>query len=386
MNLENFTEFLRYPSRLYQLSYEELKSLSLQYPYCANLHVLLLVKSKLEGHPDLKKNLHRAATYAIDRRRLRLLLEDEQLLSVDSSIPITTDEVLELQNLLDLELPEKVPVSTSDPEEDKQLILPQPGQDLPYSDLPLPEEEGENSVSELLFSPPAAAGPAEELPPLSPLPTVPAEDIAPESDGIPDAAADAGERMRDLVDNIMTHVAAIPLILPALPETLPFTVGPAEEIPAYELVKEDIERAATLVDIALTWTERSDRTIEWELEPERSTAGSSGPSESVRPVSPAPLPKSAFNSYRQRYRPPLSASVDANARRVAPARRRTAPVQQVVTASVQEDHDIASETLAELLVSQLQYEKAIKMYEQLSLLIPQKSAYFAAKIDAIKNK
>ena len=37
MNAENFSDYLKSTSELYKVSYQELKSLALQYPYCTNL-------------------------------------------------------------------------------------------------------------------------------------------------------------------------------------------------------------------------------------------------------------------------------------------------------------------------------------------------------------
>jgi hypothetical protein len=50
------------------------------------------------------------------------------------------------------------------------------------------------------------------------------------------------------------------------------------------------------------------------------------------------------------------------------------------------NEEIYSETLAELLADQGHNSKAIKMYQQLSLIFPEKSALFAVKIEKIKRK
>ncbi len=47
--------------------------------------------------------------------------------------------------------------------------------------------------------------------------------------------------------------------------------------------------------------------------------------------------------------------------------------------------DVLTEAMAEVLVKQNKKEKAIEMYEKLSLMNPSKSAYFAAKIENLKT-
>jgi len=53
--------------------------------------------------------------------------------------------------------------------------------------------------------------------------------------------------------------------------------------------------------------------------------------------------------------------------------------------SITEDNNIISETLADLLVSQGQSSKAIKMYQALCLKFPEKSIYFAKKIKQLQG-
>jgi len=69
--------------------------------------------------------------------------------------------------------------------------------------------------------------------------------------------------------------------------------------------------------------------------------------------------------------------------------RSTDTKNTIVEKSTRKDNDlfggIITETLAELLANQGQTEKAISMYERLTLIFPNKSAFFAAKIEQLKH-
>jgi len=58
---------------------------------------------------------------------------------------------------------------------------------------------------------------------------------------------------------------------------------------------------------------------------------------------------------------------------------------QTIAASSNETKEIVTEAMAEVLIKEGKQNKAIKLYEKLSFLNPDKSAYFAAKIDQIKG-
>lgn len=54
--------------------------------------------------------------------------------------------------------------------------------------------------------------------------------------------------------------------------------------------------------------------------------------------------------------------------------------------SLEEDPNIVSETLANIYADQGCYEKAIQMFEILKLHFPEKSCYFAARIESLQNQ
>jgi hypothetical protein len=58
---------------------------------------------------------------------------------------------------------------------------------------------------------------------------------------------------------------------------------------------------------------------------------------------------------------------------------------QLAARSVKKNEKIVSETFAKILVAQGYLDRAEKMYKQLMLLFPEKSAYFAAEIEKLKK-
>ncbi len=77
MSPDVFPKYLKDPSLLYRITYQELKTLVVQYPYCQNLRYLLLVKSQLDKNNEQERNLKMTAAYSLDRTTLYQLLKKD---------------------------------------------------------------------------------------------------------------------------------------------------------------------------------------------------------------------------------------------------------------------------------------------------------------------
>ncbi len=62
------------------------------------------------------------------------------------------------------------------------------------------------------------------------------------------------------------------------------------------------------------------------------------------------------------------------------------PAGQLSPESIEDDPELVSETLAELHAKQGRTDRAIAIYEKLSLMFPEKSSYFAKKIESVKKE
>lgn len=134
MTAENFSYYLKNPGHLYQVSYQELKSLVVQYPYCQNLRYLLLVKSQIENSDEYQNDLTLAATYHIDRNHLYQLIHQE-LEEENTESFVLKEDYLELKDL-----------STLSDEKKEEAILEQEETKIPQEDkLELPNLEETSS-------------------------------------------------------------------------------------------------------------------------------------------------------------------------------------------------------------------------------------------------
>lgn len=266
MTQDRFSQIVDDPDLLRRITYEELKTLALAYPYAHNLRSLLAIKARQIDHADAIKNLATAAAYSLDRTKLFLLVAPQVIAPQQVLAP---EEVLELK-----------PIETV----------------------------------------------KRELEALAPV---------------------------------------------------------AREEKSFEILKaiEAIEPAAPAPSLVYK--------ADFSTQPAFPT-----PVESI-PTPPTPPVLQTFSDWVSNFHPPVLEARQRPAPVAKPARPMAEEVeesvksqgiaQQLAERSVAENQDVISETLAKLYAKQGYRDKSAQMYARLSLLFPEKSAYFAAEIDKLKK-
>ena len=330
MNAGSFVQYIEQLSMLYQLPYEELKSLSMEYPYFQNLHLLLALKSKLEDHYDYKNNLARAAAYSVDRAKLYRNLSQLEVL-VKSENFLVHDDYLELQDVN--QVAEKLQALELLPQENDPVI----------------------DFSHFSTNPPSES-------PISPIatPATPSDDIPAE-------------------------VSAVS----KTPVSFDLTKIMADNVAITKCVQQRIQRLSFQHKVPLSPN----------LNIEEKKKEFKNYLRKMNQKKPKPMPKQSFSTWVEQFQPAhvkphLSDLMEAKQREKNKKSIATAQVPKKIAGdnlhlfaakSIQENPGTASETLAELLVAQMQYQQAIKVYERLSLIFPEKSTFFAEKIKKLKK-
>jgi hypothetical protein len=123
MTQERFLKLLNNPELLANIPYEELKTLTLAYPFAHNLRILLAIKARQEGQPDTARQLAVASAYSLDRKRLMQLMAPKQILP--RAVQVAQHEsVLELKPIEDIKkaLGQKQPAATAQESENRAAM------------------------------------------------------------------------------------------------------------------------------------------------------------------------------------------------------------------------------------------------------------------------
>ena len=475
MKADNFVSYLQEPNLLENISYQELKSMVVQYPYCQNLRYLLVTKSHMDDMQEYESDLHLAATYSIDRNFLfkhlhqeaytqtateSLVLEKEPIIDIPKeAIPIivaapiakeviedkiTERRTIRIQSenaklyaeqkagLTDESAPSANFIDKIVEVEDR--MEPKPSLDFTKNEPTIIEEPVEapkSLVDEIM----------EEDNPDEP--TIEAETVTDRSKLITYIEKPEPKKGRSVIDqlvekNVIQQGDPIEEILDEFDledemESIPNTsIEQGETPPSISYDEPKVNEVIFEITNDITEEDLADDYVFDDSNSEMDEDGDEAPTDedldNQEDERPEPIPKTNFKDWKEKFLPdpsedpPTEISIeeilraedenvieavikeeiaeekkkkgkkkknkDSNkksSKKKDKKKNKKKKVLDIAKKSIQKNEDIISETLAELLVKQGSRKKAIRMYERLSLIFPEKSTFFAEKIDQLKK-
>ena len=494
MKADNFTSYLQEPSLLHDISYQELKSMVVQYPYCQNLRYLLVTKSHMDDKNEYQTDLHLAATYSIDRNFLfkhlhqeaytqtsteSLVLEKEPELDIPTeAIPIIvaapiakevlnidrvterrtiriqsenaklyaeqkaglTDESAPSANFIDKIAEVEERISTNSSEKHLEDLIEE---DIP-NENPITEEPIDRSKSLVDIEEVNEDETGES--------SIEAEPVTDRSKLITYIEKPGPKKSRSVIDQLMKRNVILhdesteeamdedDFDLEDEMESIPNPSAEMGETPPS--INYDQPKVNEVIFEITNEMENTEDETDYFLDDLNSDQEENGDgdgdeaptedaSENQEEEHPEPIPKSSFKDWKEKFLPdpsedpPTEVSIEEilrteednmiehvieeeiaeekkkkgkkkkksknkKSKKEEPKKKdkkkkKKRKIIDIAKKSIENSDDIISETLAELLAKQGSRKKAIQMYERLSLIFPEKSAFFAAKIEKLKK-
>ena len=400
MTRATLLQLLAHPTALTGADVRALEQLAEAFPYCQTAHLLLAKAAHDQSSMLAGQRLRRAATYAADRARLRQLIE----------LPAPVEEpavaIMAASGPV-------VPMPLAPPTPAAAEPLPAPlTSSVPTEPAPASLEVLEDKPDQLIGPPEQAPEPEAEPAPLvilapAELPEEPAVEEAALIMAVPEAA--------EVTIEAELPPQAPPVRPPAGAEVARFEFGLAPEEPAeiiaYRLPEPEEAsepvaapapatpllpafRGLAEVSYAPSEGSRLGFSLVAPTGPEAVPGASLPPAGEFfapdalllahlaahqAPAAPKPSSLDLINSFLQRAPAPTR-------RRVAPLPSAPEPEEQadLSVRSTRAEPDLASESLAKILVRQGKPERAIAVYERLMVKHPEKIAYFTAQIESLR--
>ena len=297
MNSENFPDFLNDPTRLYSVSFEELQSLVLEYPYANSLWKLLLCKAYFEDKTEYPKILESLAIRIQNRSQLRNFVAHLAQLKAEYELAQENRQTLDLEDF-------------------KRQVIHRAIQEVP------PAEKKQEKAQQ------AEVQPVEKT-----------------------------TERKQLLDELFGSETDI-------------------EVPNESQEEKPTEESDSVDLITAALSEHIAASIEVQLHLAALPTKTPSKKKAKKKKKHKPQSKDNFDSWhkaQQAFQFPTKSGQSVKAKALA-------------AQSIMYNTSIISETLAKLLEDQGYFDKSIKMYEQLCLKNPEKSALFEAKINSLKER
>lgn len=119
MTQDRFLNMMSDTELLATISFQELKTLALAYPYAHNLRYLLAIKAQQDHHPEFERTLAAASAYSLHRPQLFRLIAPQKVGQ--------EEEVLELKAIeaLQRELEARAPIAREEDKHEAPLVRQQ---------------------------------------------------------------------------------------------------------------------------------------------------------------------------------------------------------------------------------------------------------------------
>jgi hypothetical protein len=432
MTNEQLTAYLQDESHLYTIGYEELKTLVMNYPYASNLRVLLLKKSHLDDHKDYDRNLQMAASYTTNRKHLYHSVRRLKRLNIVPQNVILGEDYLELTELSNIErllgeknateifVPESTAIALS---QDWQFALDEPS--VPFanegdidieSEIVIPPLESQNGHTEIDLSEKKKVETTE-------IEIIDFDQFFEEnivhrtpSDGEDGILIEEQVVQPDFFEK--SDIMGIQAVVEKVEEHKPAEPSPRETpVPVSNEEPEPNPPKSNLVVMSFTeWLRQHRMTNPYAVSTSPSvvksktaefidnqTVGRELSRQHMDAVmqTEVALPENLFGliadpvfffddededaELSDDTEGGYESSPDTEKDKATKKRKKKRAMHSLAAKSIETDLELVSETLADLLVGQKNFDRAEEMYRQLITKYPEKGDYFAAKIKKMRE-
>ncbi len=442
INGQAMSHYLRHPADLRAVDRSELKSLLQRYPYSSHLHLMLAIKEQIENGNIDRDLLEGAALHMPDRRKLgdwlnklQSLIQDDvkeseiaepyyssqsQTVDVEEEA-LKTRPLAEDQDAAELALVDLETAGTDEPEttaaigtapdielgeEQSELPTEEASYDLPPVQTPdtteIAHEVDHHEETQALYGSDVVAEPsyAEQM-------ETP-DDLPFEKTDRQPVEVELNQEIMPTEENLAKNEDLAPTAVESR-STIEESIATTEEVIGDEYLTGD---TATQEDAHLNVSKST--SIDWTPPPVMEVTSTSAPPEKTTTtdkLTETPV-EAATSSYETPFlrwlnrlqsgnmpgyidhsaekKPMLGPEALQDLTKVVHSKekkkRKKKKKKDWQYQSLEPNESLASEALADLLTQQGHTAKAIEMYEKLRLTIPEKSVYFAQKIEALRAK